>query len=60
MCKNQYSVLFQMKSRLAERAAVEGYDKVIQEMTLAELNNYTEYKVGFTLLRSNVLIYSVH
>ena len=25
---------------------MKGYDKVILEMTIAELNNYTDYKVG--------------
>ena len=38
-----------MKGDLAQTAAQDGYDKAIQEMTLAELNNYTEYKVGIAV-----------
>ncbi len=34
-----------MKGNLLATAAIQGYDKALKEMTLAELNNYTEYKV---------------
>ena len=37
-----------LKDNLIEEAAKKGYDKVIKEMTLAELNNYTDYKFNWT------------
>ncbi|XP_028394155.1 endothelin-converting enzyme homolog [Dendronephthya gigantea] len=36
------------KGNLQETAAVEGYYKAVQEMTLGELNNLTEYKFNWT------------